>query len=181
MWATDDPKTCPNASITFVERMDEHLRSVVSLLLKHHGIGHFRARLLPDLKPSQNIPKLSLSKLYKFHDKKMVDFLLEVKICFIIFKYKDYKLPISIDLKMWNAHLTKNASSTKSEIKRNRSFFLVKFSHCIWRANSYILPNSKSGSSIKHFKCPQFTRVIILLIIKECNVRRFVSSRTSNF
>ena len=39
------------------------------LFLKHCGIGHLKTRLLPDLKPSQNVPKHSFFKLCKFHEK----------------------------------------------------------------------------------------------------------------
>ena len=37
----------------------------------HCGVGHLKKnyRLLPDLKPSQNVPKHSLFKLCKFHEK----------------------------------------------------------------------------------------------------------------
>ena len=53
-------------------------------------------------------------------------------------------MPISIDLH-------ENAPFTKSEIRNQTIFFLVKFSHGILGANNYILPIFKLGSSKKYF------------------------------
>ena len=46
-----------------------------------------KTRLLPDLKPSQNVTDHSLFKLCKFHAEINGQFLLEVKMCLKVLKY----------------------------------------------------------------------------------------------
>ena len=95
-----------------------------SLFIKHCGIGHFKTRLLPNLKPSQNLPKHSLFQLCKFH-KKMKNcsiFLLEVKMCFTMLS-GGYSF-------LYNAHLYR--LTCKKKKNRNQPFFfLMKFSNGI--------------------------------------------------
>ena len=87
----------------------------------------------------------------------MGNFLLEVKMCFIMLKYWGYSA-------LYNATLHrltwKNAPFTKSGIKRKCQFFFSLNFHTVFREQIAIFYQIfKSGSSKNFFKCPQFTKV----------------------
>ena len=46
-----------------------HFHISDTFVFKAMCIGHLKSRLLPDLNPSQNVPKHSLFKWCKFHEK----------------------------------------------------------------------------------------------------------------
>ena len=102
-----------------------------------------KKRLLPDLKPSQNVLKHSLFKLWKFHEyikygsffARGQNVLYNAKVLWL---WAPSIMPLYVNM------------SLLSKVKRKSTifFFLVKFSRRIWGANSYILPNFLSQGAI---------------------------------
>ena len=65
--------------------------------------------------------------------------------CFIMLKYSGYSALYNVNLHRLTCktpllHKVKKEKEKKKE-KENAHFFLLKFSHCIWGANSCVLPN----------------------------------------
>ena len=83
-----DKQVCKHANKQASKQANKQANKA-PLFLKHCDIYRTfkKTRLLPDLKRSQNVPKHSLFKLCKFHEKRVVDFFLEVKMCFLMIKY----------------------------------------------------------------------------------------------
>ena len=53
----------------FLQYLERGRPTFFTFVFKACDIGHLKSRLLSDLKPSQNVPKHSLFKLCKFHEK----------------------------------------------------------------------------------------------------------------